>query len=334
MCEEWRLCLGPEWRLAQPLLRPTGVIGTTFPRCSILQSSRRAYRSPCRVIRTGSDRYVAVAPGEGDLIEVTAEQLAVHELDRERLAQRLSETLPFGEPAVTPVAGRDLYRIGTVAAAAGIRFPVFLAFPGDTHELQQSLATIVSGRQAPFLLLVPTMRAHSASIEQVLLDHRGLLVPLCYTVEVDSAGQWRVTDTGQANLQRFLAEHAPAARCKSPEQPFPTPADARWSDLRIRFVDGETVTVRVRDVCATLNYTQLGMADGRNGRPTRQWELLRIFAQEHGRLDWSSRQAGRRRQKQREVLARQLRTVFRIEGDPFCVDGNGWRTQFALVPDR
>lgn len=76
-----------------------------------------------------------------------------------------------------------------------------------------------------------------------------------------------------------------------------------------------------------------GMASRRNGRPTRQWDLLRSFAAGYGSLDWSSRQADRSHQKQKELLSKRLRFVFRIDEDPFDLSGNGWRTRFALQPD-
>ena len=41
-----------------------------------------------------------------------------------------------------------------------------------------------------------------------------------------------------------------------------------------------------RRVC---NYTQMGMANRKNGEPTLQWALLRAFAEERGVLDWDSR---------------------------------------------
>ncbi len=56
----------------------------------------------------------------------------------------------------------------------------------------------------------------------------------------------------------------------------------------------------------------------------------RDFADEHGILDWGSRKAGRQKQKQREILAKDLRRFFRIDGDPFVLEGNGWRARFGV----
>ena len=58
-------------------------------------------------------------------------------------------------------------------------------------------------------------------------------------------------------------------------------------------------------------------------------------------MDWDSRQAHRRNQKRREILARNLREFFHIEddplskGDPFRLtdDGKGWQARFRICPD-
>ena len=73
---------------------------------------------------------------------------------------------------------------------------------------------------------------------------------------------------------------------------------------------------------------------GKNGAPTLQWELLRQFAAGHGVLTWRSAGADRKNKKRRENLARHLERFFRIEGDPFIRQGNGWRAQFQIESDR
>ena len=117
---------------------------------------------------------------------------------------------------------------------------------------------------------------------------------------------------------------------------FPTPPNTTWEDVSIRFIDGHTVSIRAKSEHKVCHYTQIGMVNRKNGSPTVQWELLRVFAEERGVLDWTSRQAHRRNQKRRENLAKNLQTFFRIEGDPFRVteDGNGWQARFHLSPGR
>jgi hypothetical protein len=131
------------------------------------------------------------------------------------------------------------------------------------------------------------------------------------------------------NRRAFQKEEGPLAL-------FPTPPDATWNDVHIRFNDGHTVSITVKSARGVFHYTQMGMANKKNGKPTIQWELLRIFADAHGVLDWSSYKAHRRNQKRREILAANLRRFFRIEGDPFrlTTDRKGWEAKFDIFPDR
>ena len=111
---------------------------------------------------------------------------------------------------------------------------------------------------------------------------------------------------------------------------FPTPAGATWGQVRLRLVDGHTVSVTVGATHGVFTYAQLGMANRKSGNPTVQWELLRLFAQGDGVLTWRSAGAERRNQKRRELLARCLARFFRIGGDPFQAHGNGWRARFQV----
>ena len=114
--------------------------------------------------------------------------------------------------------------------------------------------------------------------------------------------------------------------------PFPTPPGAQWSDVHLRFKDGHTLAVKVAEVTQTVTYSQLGMSDGRNAKPTKQWELLRSFASGGGTLSWGSPTADRKQQKRRETLAGNLQDYFRIEDDPveLTPDGQGWRLRFVI----
>jgi hypothetical protein len=115
---------------------------------------------------------------------------------------------------------------------------------------------------------------------------------------------------------------------------FPTPPDATWEDVTIRFIDGHNIFVRVKKTTGTFEYTQLGMVDRRNAKPTQQWKLLEVFAENDGVLTWKSPKADPKNQKRHELLAKNLRAFLRIEGDPFVStkDGKGWRARFSIIP--
>ncbi len=137
-------------------------------------------------------------------------------------------------------------------------------------------------------------------------------------------------------LEANLREAHRKAETEGPLVFFPTPPDATWDDVCIRFKDGHTVSIKVKSRTGVYTYADMGMADKRSGKPNLQWELLGTFAEERGILDWSSTHADRRNQKRREYLAAILRRFFDIEGDPFRLtrDRKGWEARFLILPDE
>ena len=117
--------------------------------------------------------------------------------------------------------------------------------------------------------------------------------------------------------------------------PYSGLSDLQWEEVAITPRDGHTVSVKIRGESQIFTFAQLGLADGRNCNPTVQWELLLAFAKSCGVLDWTSKSAGRRNQKRREKLGRNLREFFGVDDDPFIVlpDKKGWRARFSISPE-
>jgi hypothetical protein len=113
---------------------------------------------------------------------------------------------------------------------------------------------------------------------------------------------------------------------------FPTPPGSSWLDVDIRFVDGHTVSAKAGGQRKRYSYIEMGFADGRSKNPSKQWELLRTFADEKGVLDWTSSAADRRNQKRKENLSKDLRRFFQIDEQPFelTADRKGWRAKFTI----
>ena len=116
--------------------------------------------------------------------------------------------------------------------------------------------------------------------------------------------------------------------------PFPTPAEARWSDVNIKFVDSHTVLVRVLEKSKRYSYFAMGLSDNRSSRPNLQWELLKSFAEGKGILEWASPDEARRLQKRRELLAKALQRFFQMDCDPIASLDGGWQTLFNIVPEQ
>jgi hypothetical protein len=111
------------------------------------------------------------------------------------------------------------------------------------------------------------------------------------------------------------------AEKENADRRFEMPAGASWTDIEIRFIDGETVSIGVGDERRRFIYSDMYMVDERNKKPTKQWELLRTLAA--------------RNKKQKEVLNARLRKFFGLSGDPIVLtpEKDGWITKFSLSPD-
>ncbi len=329
--DEWRMCLGSEFEAAIRFLRATNQLATYYPRSHPFDPLR--VRSPWRVISHGPDHHVGICPDGGLKIQLTTEQLIIYELNQALLARQLAEALGLAWEAAQVDGVPRTYRIGTLTPTAGFRFPVYLTIPQTTSEFRRAVDGLSALQADPFLLMAPTRSRCEPAAEAVLERNGGDFIPLVEALTLDETGTLQLNKDGRLLLTRFLEQHVPSAKREPQMEFFPTPPDATWSNVCIRFLDGERLSVRVGGVSKVVNYTAMGMASAKDGAPTKQWRLLRDFAYEHGFLDWDSRYADRKNQKQKELLSALLKRFFRIEGEPFRLEGNGWQTLFAIEPD-
>jgi len=116
---------------------------------------------------------------------------------------------------------------------------------------------------------------------------------------------------------------------------FPTPDGTRWSDIKIQFRNGHTVTIWAGGQSGRYTYYQMGMYSKKNGDCTVQWKLLEAFANSRGEIDWSSPLATDKLKKQKQELSRRLREFFRLKEDPIeWVKGEKcYRCRFRILPE-
>jgi len=118
--------------------------------------------------------------------------------------------------------------------------------------------------------------------------------------------------------------------------PLSLPASIHWEDVRVTFVDSETVFIEFPaiDQKITVDYTDMGMWDGRNNKPNAQWFVWRTLAESHGRIDWGSPQASDNLKKQKQLLSQALSKYFNIKGDPFQVyrEVKAYELKMTMVP--
>jgi len=76
----------------------------------------------------------------------------------------------------------------------------------------------------------------------------------------------------------------------------------------------------------------MGMANLRNQKPTKQWELLKTLSACHGFLHWGIRSADKTHQKQVQTLNDKLKRFFKIEGESIEWEDKGYKTRFHIKP--
>ena len=329
---EWRMRCGAEYASVKSFLRPNGKRASSHP-CTARPGCGCAHE----VVEHGPDDIVAVCwCGRGcQTFPLKGSDIVVYELDRTAIDLALASAFNLREDPDSETGLYQTTRIGVYAPYSGFRFPVYLTIqvePGDFDHVVDSLLCRTDG---PLILLAPTRDLYTTRSERLLTGRKSAFVPLSEEVVIGEGGMIRLLRPLDEVMSMFRKANLPCPKADNSMVFFPTPPEATWRDVAIRFVDGHTISVQAKAERRVCNYTQMSMANRKNGEPTIQWALLRAIAEERGVLDWDSHQAHRRNQKRREILARNLRNFFHIEDDPFCLteDGKGWRARFLISPD-
>lgn len=325
---EWRDRLGADVTSLEPLLRPTDQFAATLP---VAGDPYALYR----VVWHAPDNIVGVHDRGDPTITLAKRDVLIYRLDYQRVIRNLATALGL-ELAHAVVDGPPhTHQIGSFRPFAGFAFPAFLTLPWESNDLHRAVESISSQQADPFIIATPSRRYVRPTCEAMLKQRRGCFLALSESIQADGIDKWAATAVAKQQLSAFQQAVIPQATDASAMVFFPTPANATWTDLRVKFIDAHTISVKIGSASGTYMYSQMGMADGRNTKPTKQWEMLHSFARTYGVLTWEHPDAGRRNQKRRENLARDLKAFFRIDGEPieYVEQTKGWRTVFTLEPD-
>jgi hypothetical protein len=329
----WREHLGDEADAITGFLRPTDRRVARFP-CQ----SPGGDGCPRQIIDRHDGTFVATCgdrPQRCDAVELCQTERIIHELDVRRLAESLVVALGLAAGFQNVTACSQTWQLGNYVPLSGHSFPAYLTIQDSSDQVYAVAVRLAGIAASPLLLFVPTRWVIDPVTSELVARNKSRFIALEEAVAIDESGRW-VTQRPPAELFRefrvaILGEQPTSA----PVVQFPTPAGARWEEITIRFITQHQVHIRVRGAGGTYEHTQMGMANQRNDQPTKQWELLQLFAQHRGELTWSDFGADRRNEHRRQILARQLREFFRIGGDPFhklpC--GEGWHARFTVIPE-
>lgn len=274
--------------------------------------------------------FVAVDEARGCVVEIARREMAIDELAHARLQRGICEAFGF---ELTPLGdcSRPVWQIGCERPRAGFTFPVYL----QLSKLADSILEVADMSDAPSILFSWTDRPTTSTDRRRVEASSIEVITLQDVAWIDPTGELRFADCVIETLADFRKRHLPSAATTVEPAGFPTPANARWCDVKIKFMDAHSVHIEVGDVTARLVYTEMGMSDKRSGRPNKQWELLYSLAMRHGLLTWDSPDARRENKKRRKFLSESLRSFFRIDGEPIelTADKKGYQTAFRIDPD-
>lgn len=106
--------------------------------------------------------------------------------------------------------------------------------------------------------------------------------------------------------------------------------------MRLRFTDAETLAVHITGAsnARRMDFREAGFADGRKGRPNKQWDVLIEFALNGGMILPGQRHPFKVRTFHVHRLGAALRALFHTEQKPFeyLNAQRGWRARFRVEP--
>ncbi len=325
---EWRHKLGADLESIGSMLIPTDRYAEILP---VAGDPYASYR----VVHHSDDDVVGIHDGGGPTITLSKQDVLIYRLDHQRMIRSVAAVLGVKLAPASLDGAPNTYRIGSYRPFAGYAFPVFFTIPLESADLRATAESVTARCAEPFVLLAPTSGHLRPECEAVIKAQKACFLALDDAIDLDGRGRWVASATAQQQLAAFVKEVIP--QVQSVDQPifFPTPPEATWADVKIKFTDGETMSIKVGDATGKYLFSDMGMVDGRNKRPNKQWELLRAFSKEFGTMTWKNPAADKRNQKRREYLAGDLKAFFRIDGDPIVLtdDKKGWRTVFCLEPE-
>jgi hypothetical protein len=206
---EWKDLLGADYGLAQPFLRPSRELATSYPRLD--------GGLPYDLVVHGDDDFVGVCRDSGQSVTLLKEQLIVYELDRRLLTQRIATALEIDGTGANEAWEGRVVRLGRIVMADS-RYDCFLVVPTESADIDAAASRLVAERRTPFILFCPTLRWVRSSSETRVRQQGSLLVPLAEVVASERPGILQAATP----LASFIAKDredaaAPCASVQSPD---------------------------------------------------------------------------------------------------------------------
>ncbi|MHB1001438.1 MAG: hypothetical protein ACYC27_19540 [Armatimonadota bacterium] len=327
--KEWQLRTGDGFTILDPILKPTGTVAESMP---CLSNQLGIHYHDVIEHRDGTTE--AVLRDEYydcQSFNVQRHERAVLTPDIDRLAKIISEALGL-EWAPSPIDLLDNgYKIGNYHPTEGFKFPVILSLARTTVTSEESLFCCNALYNGPFIFLKATPKQVRGKVEAVLTARNILTASLFENITMADDSTFTAAPMWHKTLLSYRNKVVP--KSEPVMAFFETPPNARWTDISIRFIDGYTVYIDAGSVTGRYSYTEMGMANLRESKPSKIWTFLEQIAENHRFIDFHMGDSEKNK-KWKYELASKLRDFFRIDDDPFWPydpETQSWETKFNLI---
>lgn len=317
----WQQMLGDSFRIVEHLLLASDELGSHIPKAGCKWTWYRIVEDDSSTVFTMDDE-------TGQIFRFPRRDAAVMRINWRLVYKSLCQSLGIELNDRGAYHIDHLRQLGSIRVVAGVELPVYHSTKCPDEPITKLIAMV----NRPFVIL-HSSRNGVAGTSQLLLRLAGAVeLSLLDFTELDSTGKVVFSAAGHNKFDQLRLQHTPV---HSPVVPLSTlcpPPDARWSNVHIKFLNGDNIRVSIAGQSADYHYSRLGMANVRNAEPTKQWLLLRAFAANNGIIDWKSSGAAANVKKQTQELNQKLSVSFAIDGVPIEYDKSlsGYRTMFQI----
>lgn len=195
---EWKILLGTDFTNAQALLHPTIEESLLYP-CTNNPSCDCKHE-----IIHHPDRMVAACrcePAECDNIELKPEDIKIYVLDLKKFTKALQDVFGFDASG----KGTMAFPAAPCAWPVGIykdkNAPVYFLTQLSEDEFIRELEGLASAEHSPFILLTPSNRFKTPTIQMILQRQNAVMIPLASALSFKSPGKFTVSESIQPILE-------------------------------------------------------------------------------------------------------------------------------------
>ncbi|MDF7806255.1 hypothetical protein P4E94_02320 [Pontiellaceae bacterium B12219] len=290
------------------------------------------FSCPRRIVRHSDDDIVAICDEGEPEVQVSRSDLLVYQLKQSAINRALCSALAisFKESSVNGLC--STWNVGEFVPTEGFRYPVFVTMQKTERTLFDICRQLCHTQDGPFTLIIPSRCGLTPSIEELLAQKKCALGVLAEDFNINKS-TFTVNRTPEIIFKPLL-DQVPEADSGGTVF-FQTPKGTTWEDIKIQFRDNHTVRIWAGEKTGMYTYSDMGMSNQRNKKPTKQWVAFLAFAATEGAIDWNSELAATNLKSQKAALSKRLRAFFHLEDDPIYWDDSSgsYRCRFTILSE-